>query len=156
MQRLKMKLLVLCSVLLAVAPVFAEEPAKNVSPAGLIGLTIAELIEQAGPPKMVYAVRGENAWQDDVVFSYSGASAPAEEFYLYRDRVWQVKVASYEGVKTGDKRSVLPLVFGSSLTEAEDYSLCTVTGTGSWPLIARFNTNKAGVITGIYIYRADI
>lgn len=59
-------------------------------PAALLGWTLEEAFEKLGPPMNVLPLRGEQEWQDDVVFHYgSGLS-----LFWFQDRVWQVRIDS--------------------------------------------------------------
>jgi hypothetical protein len=97
----------------------------------------------------MYAVRGLEEWQDDVVFAYGD-----REFYFYKDRVWQVGLRTAYGIRVGEKRNVVSLIMGDGITVAADYSLAPVTGR-PWPVTARFNNDKNGLVTAIFIYRSD-
>ncbi|MDR1058095.1 MAG: hypothetical protein LBL43_00980 [Treponema sp.] len=119
-------------------------------PDSFVGLTLDALIGRFGPPRSVYAVRGIEEWQDDVVFVY-----PQGDFYFYRDRVWQVGVPSAAGIKTGDPRGVVMLVLGSGVRDRGDYALCDLAG-GDWPLTLRCNFDRAGKVTAIFIYRSGL
>ncbi|MDR3146416.1 MAG: hypothetical protein LBU21_09065, partial [Treponema sp.] len=66
----------------APAELSAQE-GDEVDPASRIGLSLDELVAGRGVPESVYAVRGGEDWQDDVVFVY-----PDGDYYIYRDRVW--------------------------------------------------------------------
>jgi hypothetical protein len=118
-------------------------------PAALIGLTLEDLIARFGAPESVYAVRGVELWQDDVVFVYGD-----REFYLYKDRVWQLGLKSAYGINLGDSRSVLPLFLGENIQNFEEYSLFSLPSRG-WPLTLRCNTGPAGTVSAIFIYRSD-
>jgi hypothetical protein len=119
------------------------------NPAHLVGLTLGEVFDRFGVPQGVFAVRGEEEWQDDVVFSYGD-----REFFFYRDRVWQLGLKSAFGVRTGENRNVIPLIMGDATLVEESYSLAPLTG-WSWPMNVRFNNDSRGLITAIYIYRSD-
>ena len=58
------------------------------------------------------------------------------------------------GVKLGDPRGLVPLIFGEGLEEAEDWILRPLFG-WNWPLTLRFNINASGTVSAIYIYRSD-
>jgi hypothetical protein len=119
------------------------------NPANLVGLTLNEVIGRFGIPQTVYAVRGEVAWQDDVVFSYGD-----REFYFYKDRVWQLALKTAYGVRVGENRNVIPLIMGDATVVAEAYSLAPLSG-WSWPMHVRFNNDSRGLVTAIFIYRSD-
>jgi len=118
-----------------------------------IGMMMADLLIKFGPPRSVIAERGKEAWQDDVVFQYNGA-----DIYIYRDRIWQVKIASTHGISNGDKRAAVLLTLGNRAEDKGDHALLSISGK-SWPMILRVNfsgTGSAGTVTAIYIYRSDI
>jgi len=115
----------------------------------LVGMMMADLLERFGPPRSVVSERGNEPWQDDVVFQYNGA-----DFYIYRDRIWQVKLASTHGISNGDKKAAVLLALGNSAVDKEDHALLAINGK-SWPLMMRVNFNNTGLVTAIYIYRSD-
>jgi hypothetical protein len=114
-----------------------------------VGMMMVDLLERFGPPRSVISERGNEPWQDDVVFQYNGA-----DFYIYRDRIWQVKLASTHGISNGDKKAAVLLTLGSSAEVKEDHALLAINGR-SWPLMMRVNFNNTGLVTAIYIYRPD-
>ena len=114
-----------------------------------IGMTLTEVIENLGVPRTVAIARGEEIWQDDVVFQYSTV-----ELYIYRDRVWQIKPVSSHGISSRDSKMVVLLTLGDTAQDFDDYVLMPITG-GNWPLMLRVNFNDAGQVTAIYIYRPD-
>ncbi|MDX9959459.1 MAG: hypothetical protein RBT68_13545, partial [Spirochaetia bacterium] len=67
----------------------AVEPVMPWSPSVILGMSPGEAIERLGAPQRVFAVRGSEAWQDDVVFDY----ADGLSLFLFADRVWQVRIA---------------------------------------------------------------
>jgi len=118
----------------------------------LVGMMMADLIERFGSPRSVIAERGNEAWQDDVVFQYNGA-----DFYIYRDRIWQVKLASTQGVSDGDRKQSVLRVLGDRAEDRGDHLLLQITGK-DWPLMMRVNFSasaNSGLVTAIYIYRPD-
>jgi hypothetical protein len=131
-------------LLFLVFPLWAQP-----APTAFVGLTLAELIEHFGAPRTVYAARGGELWQDDVIFQYADA-----DFYIHRDRVWQVRVASAHGVSTGDPKQAAVLTLGDNAQDRGSYLLFPLT-TNSWPLMLRVNFNNAGRVSAIYIYRPD-
>lgn len=114
-----------------------------------VGMGLDELIERFGPPKSVAAVRGNELWQDDVVFQYSEG-----DFYIHRDRVWQVRLVSALGVSNRDRKSVVLLALGSSVEDRGDHLLLPISG-NNWPLMLKVNVNNSGLVTDIFIYRSD-
>jgi len=114
-----------------------------------VGMMMADLLERFGPPRSVICERGAEPWQDDVVFQYNGA-----DFYIYRDRIWQVKLASTHGISNGDKKAAVLLTLGNAAEEKGDHALLAINGR-NWPLVLRVNFNNTGLVTAIYIYRPD-
>jgi len=134
-------------ILLPALLVFSQ--ADNISdPASLIGMTLPDLIKNYGVPKNVYAVRGVEIWQDDVVFVYDRI-----EFFIYGNRVWQVKVRSAYNIKNGDNRTAVGRVMGEG-RNFEGYTLYQLPGK-AWPLMLRINWDTSGRAEGLYIYRSD-
>jgi hypothetical protein len=126
-----------------------EAQAAAEDPASFIGLTLEELVGRFGIPHSVYAVRGLEEWQDDVVFVYAQG-----DFYVFKDRVWQVGLKSAYRVRAGDPRGVVFLIF----QEADDrggYALCPLSGQ-DWPLTLRYNFDGTGKVSEIFIYRSDL
>ena len=115
----------------------------------LVGMRLAELIERFGPPATVLAARGNELWQDDVIFQYDEM-----DFFIYRDRVWQVRVASAHGIRVGDPRQAVVLVLGDDVEDRGDYLVSPLTGR-DWPLALRVNFNSAERVSAIFIYRPD-
>ena len=134
-------------ILLPALLVFSQ--ADNISdPASLIGMTLPDLIKNYGVPKNVYAVRGVEIWQDDVVFVYDRI-----EFFIYGNRVWQVKVRSAYNIKNGDNRTAVGRIMGEG-RNFEGYTLYQLPGK-AWPLMLRINWDTSGRAEGLYIYRSD-
>lgn len=132
-----------------------ENPADSMDPAALIGLTLGDLINRFGMPQSVYAVRGLEDWQDDVVFVY-----PLGDFYVFRDRVWQLGLKSAYGIRIGDPRAAVELVLGDRAEVFADHFLLSLPGK-SWPLMLRVNVGgaanggSAGAVSALFVYRPD-
>ncbi|MDR0473887.1 MAG: hypothetical protein LBH43_09500 [Treponema sp.] len=124
----------------------AEEP----DPASYIGMSIAELLDRFGTPRSVYALRGLEEWQDDVVFVYN-----AGDFYILKDRVWQVRLNSAYRIRSGDQNAVVYLSLGDAAFNGKDFAVFSLKGK-NWPMSLRCNFDSAGKITAIFIYRSDI
>jgi hypothetical protein len=112
-------------------------------------MRLAELIERFGPPETVSTARGGEVWQDDVVFHYSEG-----EFYIFRDRVWQVKLTAAFGVSLKDPKAVALLLLGNEVQDLGDHLLLPLPG-GGWPLTLRVNFSNTGLVSAIFIYRPD-
>ncbi|MDR0383524.1 MAG: hypothetical protein LBH50_06010 [Spirochaetaceae bacterium] len=128
-------------------PEFAE-PRTETDAVNFIGMSVAELFENFGPPKAVYPSRGIEVWQDDVVFEYDGV-----DFYIYRNRVWQLCLDAGAGISKGDPRAAVLLALGGAARDNEKYILGRLPNT-SWPLEWRFNIEN-GKVSAIYLYRMD-
>jgi hypothetical protein len=115
----------------------------------LVGMKLAELITRFGPPQSVYAARGQEPWQDDVVFTYG-----AGDFYVVKDRVWQVGLKSAYSVSLGDPRQAVLLALGEGALDQGDHVLLPLPDNG-WQLMLRVNLNPAGRVSAIFIYRPD-
>jgi hypothetical protein len=121
----------------------------NVEPASLIGLSLENLLSRFGVPQAVYAVRGNEEWQDDVVFVYD-----AGDFYVYKDRVWQIKLRAAYGIRLGDPRPAVFLTLGEEAQDFEDHIIFSLPSRG-WPLALRINLDSSGFVSAVYVYRPD-
>jgi len=131
-------------------PLWGQEQSNSGGdPFSLVGMKLAELIDRFGAPAAVYAARGNEVWQDDVVFRYENA-----DFYIAKDRVWQVKLSTALGINSGDPKQAALLVLGAKAQDKGDHLLMPVSGK-DWPLVFRVNVNSAGRVAAIYIYRPD-
>jgi hypothetical protein len=119
-------------------------------PAALIGLTLEELLRQFGTPLSVYAVRGLEEWQDDVVFVYDEA-----DFYVYKDRVWQLSLKSAYGIKTGDTRAAAILAIQGTVEQSASSYLQYSLQNRAWNIKLRVNFDRAGLVSVIFVYRSD-
>jgi hypothetical protein len=130
----------------------AQTPAPavlNSDPASLIGLDLKNLLSRFGVPRTVYAARGNEEWQDDVVFAYEEA-----DFYVYKDRVWQIGLKAAYGVALGDPRPAVSLTLGEDAGEFEDHIILILPSRG-WPLALRVNLNSSGSVSALFVYRPD-
>jgi hypothetical protein len=134
-----------CSILfIAASPLWPQD-----EPFTLLGVRLGDLIGRLGPPEAAYAVRGTEEWQDDVVLVYS-----AGDFYIAKDRVWQIALKSVYGVKIGDPKPAALLVLGEETQDRGDHALLPLPG-GGWPRMLQVNFDGAGMVSAIFIYRAD-
>ncbi|HPE35864.1 MAG TPA: hypothetical protein PK625_01840 [Spirochaetales bacterium] len=150
MKRAALLLFFLCAAAAAQGP---ETPSLPDDPAELLGLTPAQALERYGAPARVYAVRGQEAWQDDVVFDYGVFS-----LFLFGDKVWQVRVSvDYPlpvlGFMPGSDLERVQAALGLPASSGEDYTEWDLPGQG-WPVRLRIATGQDGR-TDLYIYRAD-
>jgi hypothetical protein len=114
-----------------------------------VGMTLAEVIERFGAPRTVFTARGNELWQDDVVFQY-----PEGDFHFYRDRVWQVRLTSVSGISNRDRKAAVLLILGNTAEDRGDHVLFSISGR-DWPLMLRVNFNNSGLVSAIYVYRPD-
>jgi hypothetical protein len=128
-----------------------ENTAVPADDSALVGLTLKDLFSRFGAPESVYAIRGSEAWQDDVVFVYQNY-----DFYVYKDHVWQVGVKSAFGVKIGDSRGTVLLALDEE--KRHDFDTCILFPLPShgWPLMLRLNFDNAEKTQAIFIYRPDV
>ena len=140
---------VFCVTMLVTAPLWAQMPQPpQGEPLSFVGMTLNELFERFGTPASVYTARGEENWQDDVVFVYNEG-----DFFIYRNRVWQIGLKSLYGMKIGDAKAVALLTLGDEAQDAGNYLLCNLSGFG-WPLSLRVSLSD-GKVSAIYVYRPD-
>ena len=135
---------------------FGQVHAQAISPAVIndeklsyIGMTLAQLIERFGAPRSVAAVRGIETWQDDVVFQYANT-----DFYIHKDRVWQVRFSSACGISTRDRKTSVMQLLGSTAEDNGDHVLLSIPDK-NWPTTLRVNFNNSGQVSAIFIYRPD-
>jgi hypothetical protein len=150
----------LCFLACLASPMPAQSSSGSVpvlpaDPAGLLGLSPALAIERFGPPARVFAVRGTEPWQDDVVFDYPGGFA----LFLFRDRVWQIRIgeayaAPVFGFIVGLSTERAVAILGApdlALPGAYEWVLPGDT----WPVRLRGVVDATGLIHELYVYRAD-
>jgi len=137
------------------APGQAVEDAQSLDLPELVGLNLAEALERLGAPAEVSAVRGEEAWQDDVVFFYP------QHLYLfwYQNRVWQVRLdARYEGrfrgLAIGASRAEVVEALGAPMKELPDSLVYQLEERG-YPVRLRLYFEEERLVD-LYCYRADL
>jgi hypothetical protein len=138
-------------VLPTAAPVYGQGAAQGneiLEPETLIGLTLEGIYGRFGIPQEVYAVRGQEAWQDDVVLVY-----PQGDFYVFRDRVWQMGLSGARGIRVGDSREAAALALGETAREGEGCFILPIPDR-PWPMALRVNI-VSGQVSGIFVYRSD-
>ncbi len=120
----------------------------------LIGLELQTALRSFGPPQHVYPIRGDQPWQDDVVFFYSTHLY----LYWYDDRVWQVRFdrnfeGSVLGLSMGASREDAQKSLGKPIASREDWEIFQLPDRG-FPVRARlfFTSDR---LSDIYIYRSD-
>lgn len=120
----------------------------------LVGMTLAAAFAAFGPPDEVFSVRGDQAWEDDVVFYYSDHTY----LFWFKDRVWQVRAderysAQVIGVKMNESRSDVEAALGPPFHTGSDSDIFILPGNG-FPVRARLFFAD-GSLSDLYIYRGD-
>jgi hypothetical protein len=149
---------------LAAAAAAAQEPVPP-APASpeldlpaLVGLTLPESIQRFGAPEQVFAARGEESWQDDVVFFY-----PAHLYlFWYQNRVWQARVDErYAGsflasraLAMGRSREEVLGLLGPPMREFGDSLVYHLEDRG-YPVRLRLYFRE-GLLADAYCYRGDL
>jgi len=139
---------------LFVSPLWSQERPLNTGLTNeeqyaFIGMTLEELIDNYGPPRAVSAARGIELWQDDVVFHYTGV-----DFFIFRDRVWQVRFNTTHEVSIGERKAIVVLKLGDLAEDKEDHLIIEISS-GNWPLILRINFSNTEQVNAIFLYRTD-
>jgi uncharacterized membrane protein len=133
----------------------AIDPVLPWSPSVMLGMSPGEAIERLGAPARVYAVRGPEAWQDDVVFEYRDGLS----LFLFADRVWQVRIAEpyplpVLGFILGGSRAALAGALGFQEVVMDGEPEWMLAGE-AWPVRLRAIPGEDGAIRELYVYRAD-
>lgn len=121
-------------------------------PDDCLGMPLQEVFDTCGVPSEVFPLRGEEPWQDDVVFRY----AADYSLFIFRDRVWQVRVwesGSLAGVALGASRAEVLDILGEPAGEV-DGSLVFSLPSKDYPVRLRVIFND-DLVSDIYLYRAD-
>lgn len=124
-------------------------------PATLLGLNPEQAINRFGAPAKVYAVRGAEAWQDDVVFEYNEGFS----LFLYMEHVWQIRITeSYQypvyGFLPGSTVDRISASIGSPSRDLGDFYEWILPGE-AWPVRMRAIKGNKDLIRELYVYRAD-
>ena len=137
------------AIMVPLWPQSETEGNRKDDPALYIGLTLTDLFQRFGVPRWVYPSRGIEEWQDDVVFVYDRG-----DFFIYKDRVWQIGLKEAAGIKVGDSRAVVSLVLGSKAENLGNSVFYTLEQ-GAWPMMLRCDFDSADKVSVIFIYRTD-
>jgi hypothetical protein len=146
-------------------PPEAASPASS-DPLALIGLTLGEAHGLLGAPAEVFAYRGAEAWQDDVVYYF-----PSHLYlFWFKNRVWQVRAdaryaGSFLGLRMGASRDEVIATVGRQFQDVDgslvfflaDASLLDGRdgrSRGAYPLRLRAFFQD-GRLADVYLYRAD-
>jgi hypothetical protein len=126
-----------------------QSASLNEDPSLLIGATIEQIFQKFGPPQSVYSVRGQEAWQDDVVFVYHGF-----DIYWFKNRVWQIACTQGYGISIGESIDKVLAILGQPLNRQEN-ALIYQLPTKAWPVRLRIGVTEQGTVQSLYVYRAD-
>jgi len=123
-------------------------------PAAILGLAVPAAIVRYGPPDSVYAVRGDEPWQDDVAFRYASGFT----LFMYGDRLWQLRLAapyagSIYGLFLGDPADKAYSLLGEPY-ERSELSLVYRMPYRGYPVRLRLDLVD-GKLADIYVYRDD-
>jgi hypothetical protein len=121
----------------------------------LIGLTLEEVHQSLGVPAEVYALRGPEPEQDDVVFYY------ASHLYLFwfENRVWQIRAdRRFSGrvfsLAMGTSREQVIETMGRPILEFPDSLVFHIEDRG-YPIQARLYFDQDG-LADVYCFRGDL
>ncbi len=156
MRRLPLALALAAVLLGPASPALAQgsPPLLEDDPAPLLGLAVAEAIERYGAPESVYAVRGGEAWQDDVAFRYRQGYT----LFMFGDRLWQLRfvqpyAGSVYGLFVGDSADKAYSLLGEPYERGEATLVYRMPYRG-YPVRLRLDLSD-GKLSDIYVYRAD-
>jgi hypothetical protein len=137
------------------APAGVSAPAiLSDDPAALLGLDLGESFSRFGAPASVLAIRGDEAWQDDVAFAY----AAGYSLFMYGDRLWQIRFTkpysgSIYGLFLGDASDKALSILGQPYESGAGYLLYRMPFK-SYPVRLRLVLLEDR-IADVYLYRAD-
>jgi hypothetical protein len=122
--------------------------------APFLGLGLASAMERCGTPASVGVLRGEEAWQDDVVFSY----AAGYSLFWVGDKLWQIRfgkgyAGSVYGLFIGDSPEKVYSILGAPYYQGEG-ALVYRLPYRSYPVRLRLVVTE-GAVSDFYLYRAD-
>jgi hypothetical protein len=122
--------------------------------ASFLGLGLSSALERCGTPASVGVLRGEEAWQDDVVFSY----AAGYSLFWVGNKLWQIRFGkgysgSVYGLFIGDKPEKIYSILGTPYYQG-DGGLVYRLPYRSYPVRLRLVLTN-GAVSDFYLYRAD-
>jgi len=144
----------LVAILALSFPLLAQPTELEDDAAPYLGLGLAEALARFGVPDTVFAVRGAEAWQDDVVFSYASGLS----LFWFGDRLWQIRFAapyagSIYGLSIGDPADRARSSLGEPYDAPEGELVYRLPYQG-YPVRLRLVV-KEGRFADAYLYRAD-
>ncbi len=120
-----------------------------------LGWTPAEAINWLGSPSSLFAYRGTETSEDNVVFYYQ------DHLYLFwfQDRVWQVRaderwVGNVDGVRMGMTLSEVIDFWGPPINNRDENPTWTLPDRG-YPVRVRLYFGDDNRLADIYVYRSD-
>jgi len=148
-------LLMLAAVLSLGAEPHAIMSGVEADLSSLVGLGLPEAIERFGAPAEVSCYRGEEPWQDDVVFYYPGGV----HLFWYQNRVWQIRLdIRYSGrvfeLLMGSTRERVRDTMGPPWRE-EDGALVYQLEDRGYPVRLRLYFEE-DLLVDVYCYRGDL
>lgn len=133
---------------------FASQTGQAFELAEIVGMELEKAYKDFGAPAEVFTVRGEDEWQDDVVFYYDS------HFYLFwfENRVWQVRVDNrYPGdffkLKMTNSEAEVIAELGVPFKRVGN-SLFYDLQDRAYPLRLRLSFDN-GLLVDAYCYRSD-
>jgi hypothetical protein len=124
----------------------------------LVGLSLPEAFQLFGTPEQVSAARGQESWQDDVVFYYPW------HLYLfwYQNRVWQARVDEHHAggilasraLAMGARREEVLGLLGPPMRELGESLVYHLEDRG-YPVRLRLYFRE-GLLADAYCYRGDL
>jgi hypothetical protein len=141
-------------IVLLVLGGFLTAAAEDFDPASLIGLDLPGAVGALGLPQKMFAYRGVEEGQDNVVFYYSDY----RYLFWYKDRVWQVRcdrrfAGQVFGLTLGMSREDVEKASPRQLVPNGDSLYFDVDG-AKYPLRVRL-VFAANLLTDLYVYRSD-
>jgi hypothetical protein len=123
-------------------------------PSAILGLGLQDLVARFGVPASVAAIRGDEAWQDDVAFVYGAGYS----LFVYGNKVWQLRfvkpyAGSLFGLFIGDPASKALSILGQPF-EASPAALSYRMPYKSFPVKLRLIVQDDKIVDA-YLYRAD-
>jgi len=134
--------------------VAAAAPAVADDPTGLIGMNPAQAFAALGAPQEIFAWRGQEPAEDDIVFFYPDF----RYVFWFQSRVWQVRfdgryAGTVLGFSIGMDHAAAQAQAEGRLQEAGD-SLYLALDTGPYPIRVRLAMVDHR-IADIYVFRSD-